>query len=478
MSTVSVARAITLACTGCGHRAPAGEPFPIRCPARVPGDDVDHVMTRVLDPGQVRFPAGWEPNPFVRYRELFHAYHVARAAGWSDARYVELVERLDRSVSAVDGRGFSATPFERHGPLSERLGFGTAGGVWVKDETGNVSGSHKARHLMGAMLELLVAEETGRTGDGSRPLAIADCGNAALAAAVVARAAGRRLDVFVPTSADPSVVDRLEGLGARVAACPREPGAAGDPTYRRLQAAIAAGAIPFTCQGTENGLAIEGGETLGYEMVSELVRGGRRLDRLVVQVGGGALASACTQAFGDARRLGIVDRQPRIHAVQTRGCWPLKRAFDRVATRIRERIGPIGDGLDLDAPALHSELEYVARHRSEFMWPWESEPRSIAHGILDDETYDWLAVVRGMLATGGYPVVVSEALLAEANELARETTRIDADHTGTAGLAGLLEIVREGAIRPDETVAVIFTGVRRGGQPPGATERPGEQGMP
>jgi threonine synthase len=478
VSTLSVARAIWLTCAGCGYRAPVGEPFPIRCPARVPGDDVDHVMTRVLDPGQVRFPAGWQPNPFVRYRELFHAWHVARAAGWSDARYVELVERLDRSVAAVDGRGFSATPFERHGPLSERLGFGTAGGVWVKDETGNVSGSHKARHLMGAMIELLVAEATGLTGDGSRPLAIASCGNAALAAAVVARAAGRRLDVFVPTSADPSVVERLEGLGARVTACPREPGAAGDPTYRRLQTAIAAGAIPFTCQGTENGLAIEGGETLGYEMVSELVRGGRRLDRLVVQVGGGALASACAQAFAEAGQLGVVDRQPRIHAVQTRGCWPLKRAFDRVAGRIRERIGPIGDGLDLDVPDVRSELAYVACHRSEFMWPWESEPRSIAHGILDDETYDWLAVARGMLATGGYPVVVSEALLAEANALAREVTGIDADHTGTAGLAGLMEIVREGAIRPDETVAIIFTGIRRGGQPLGATERPGEQATP
>lgn len=478
MTTVSVARAITMACAGCGHRAPAGEPFPIRCPAQVPGDDIDHVMARVVDPGQVRFPGGREPSPFVRYRELFHAWHVARAAGWSDARYVELVERLDRSVAAVDGRGFRATPFARHGPLSERLGFGAAGGVWVKDETANVAGSHKARHLMGAMLELLVAEETGRAGDGSRPLAIASCGNAALAAAVVARAAGRRLDVYVPTSADPSVVDRLEGLGARVTTCAREPGTAGDPSYRRLRAAIAAGAIPFTCQGPENGLAIEGGQTLGYEMVSELVQGGRRLDRLVVQVGGGALASACVQAFAEAGRLGALDRLPRIHAVQTRGCWPLKRAFDRVAARIRERVGPIGDGVDLDAPDLHAELDHVARHRSAFMWPWESEPRSIAGGILDDETYDWLAVVRGMLATGGYPVVVSEALLAEANELARETTGIDADHTGTAGLAGLLEIVREGAIRPDETVAVIFTGVRRGGQPPGATERPGEQGTP
>ena len=40
----------------------------------------------------------------------------------------------------------------------------------------------------------------------------------------------------------------------------------GDPTYRRLRAAIDDGAIAFTCQGNENGFAIEGGLTLGYEL--------------------------------------------------------------------------------------------------------------------------------------------------------------------------------------------------------------------
>jgi hypothetical protein len=34
------------------------------------------------------------------------------------------------------------------------------------------------------------------------------------------------------------------------------------------------------------------------------------------------------------------------------------------------------------------------------MWPWNEEPRSIAHGIRDDETYDWFTIVTGMLASG------------------------------------------------------------------------------
>jgi threonine synthase len=95
------------------------------------------------------------------------------------------------------------------------------------------------------------------------------------------------------------------------------------------------------------------------------------------------------------------------------------------------------------------------------MWPWEDEPKSVATGILDDETYDWLAVATGMLATGGFPVIVDEDTLRRANDTGRAATGIDVDHTGTAGLAGALELHRRGILGPDERIAVLFTGVRR-----------------
>ena len=457
---------VSVVCAGCGYHASPGEPFPIRCPRRIAGDDIDHVMTRVIDQTGVIFHPTGDPNPFVRFREMFRAYHVARAAGWSDGRYVGLVRRLDDAVAAVDGRRFGVTPFERIGPLSDRLGFTGRGGIWVKDETGGVAGSHKARHLMGIILELLVEEETGRLADPTRPLAIASCGNAALAAATVARAAGRRLLVFVPTTAEPGVLARLGSLGAEVAVCLRRPGTTGDPTLERLEGAIVSGAVPFTCQGNENGLAIEGGATLGYEIAAELARTGRVLDRLVVQVGGGALASACIQGLREAADQGV-GSLPRIDTVQTTGAWPLKRAHERVVERLRAAGADVGPGIrvDLADPAVKTVFSEVARHRSGYMWPWETEPRSIAHGILDDETYDWLAVVRGMVATGGTPLVVDEATLAEANDLARASTDLDADHTATAGLAGFLALLRSGDVEPDEAVAILLTGARRADQP-------------
>jgi threonine synthase len=308
-----------------------------------------------------------------------------------------------------------------------------------------VSGSHKARHLFGVLVHLEVVERLGWTDPAARPeLAVASCGNAALAAAVVAAAGGWPLRVFVPEDADPAVLARLEELDARIEVCPRDPRVPGDPTYQRLLGALDEGALPFTCQGNLNGLAVEGGETLGYEIVSELLAGAGALHRLVVQVGGGALASACVAALREAWRLGELAAMPRIDTVQTASAWPLGRAFDAVVAR---------GGRDA--------LRHAARHRSEFMRPWADPPRSVAHGILDDETYDWLAVVEGMLETGGVPLVVDEATLELAHGDAHETTGIDVDPTGSSGLAGLIALRCAGEVDDHERVGVLFTGVTR-----------------
>ncbi|GEM_PF-31003 len=441
--------ASTIRCSGCGHVADPDDPRPFRCP-RAGTDDTDHVLTRVLDLDGARFPCGGEPNPYLRYRALMHSYHLALARGMSDAGYRGLVASLDASVAAVCGRGFRATPAFRSRQLSDALGFDAAGGVWVKDETGNVAGSHKGRHLMGVLIYLAVTEATGLRHPRDRPrLAVASCGNAALAAAVLARAGGWRLTVFVPPGADPGTVRRLRELHAAVVACPRRPGAPGDPAYLRLRRELDRGALPFTTQGPENGLAIEGGQTLGYELATDLPRPGP--DHLVVQVGGGALASSTIQALREAAALGAVARLPRIHTVQTAAAHPLERAYTRVRAMLPDGPGP---------DAIGTAMAEAARHRSAFMRPWPAPPASVAAGILDDETYDWRAVTEGMLLTGGLPLVVSEQALAEAGRLAARTG-IPVDPTGSAGLAGLAELRRRGEVGDRDRVAVLFTGRRR-----------------
>ena len=462
-----------MVCAGCGAALADDDLFPFRCPNARPGDDLDHVVARILEPGGLSWAdlVDDDPIPFVRYRRFFHSWHFATRGGMADEDYVDLVRTLDKEVAGVDGRGFEVTPLGRAEELSARLGFGSDGGVWVKDETGNVSGSHKARHMMGLLIHLAVVDRLGLFPPGEAPdLAIASCGNAALAAAVVARAGGRPLQVFVPTWGDPSVIARLEELGAIVNLVPRQEGVSGDPTYLAMQRAIAGGALPFTCQGNENGLVIEGGMTLGYELVSQLGEESATLDRLFVQVGGGALASAVIQGLGEAAALGAIDRLPRMHTVQSEGGYPLKRAYDRVAERVAAVLGTnaIGErqraediAKNFGSQAVQDEIRYAASHRSEFMWPWEEQPKSIAHGILDDETYDWLAVLKGLLETGGTPITAGEDTLLHANDLARTATRIYVDHTGSAGLAGLVALRRDGTVKDEEKVAVLFTGVKR-----------------
>jgi threonine dehydratase len=428
-------------------------------------------MTRRLNLAAVRLVASEDPNPFIRYRQLFRAWHVALAAGWSDERYVGLVRRADEAVAGVDGHGFRVTQITRADTLSAELGFDAIGGVWIKDETGGVAGSHKARHLMGILLEILVAEALDPSLEG-RPLAIASCSNAALAAAVLARAAGRRLEVFVPLDAEPATLERLAGLGAVLEQAARRAGETGDPTVVRLRAALARGAIPFTCQGPENGLTIEGGQTLGYELAEALGRDHIALDRVVVQVGGGALASALAQGLAESRALGAIEALPRLDTVQTAGGWPLRRAYELVADELRRRGADPCLPLDPSVDPVRTVLADAARHRSRYMWPWDPAPRSLAHGILDDETYDWLAVVEAMLATGGRPLVVDEPVLRRAAAMATNTTGIDADETGAAGLAGVLKLHANGALQPTERLAVLLTGGRHHAEPDASARHP------
>jgi threonine dehydratase len=472
-----------LRCDACGAVAAAGDPYPFRCPNADSDPGADHLLGRLPCAGMAGFSDRGESNPFVRFRRRLRSHSLALARGLADADFVALARSLDEAVAAVDRRRFVATPFAPSAALAAAIR-PAPGEVWAKDETGNVSGSHKARHLMGIALHLEVAERTGltrRAASDHRGLAIASCGNAALAAAVVARAAARPLTVYIPTDADPRVVSRLDSLAARIVTCERRAGETGDPCLHAFRAATAAGAIPFCCQGSENGLTIEGGMTLGWEIAGELAARGAGLDRLFVQVGGGALASATAQALEEAAAAGALPAPPRLHAVQTLGAFPLRRAYERVRARAVARLGeaPPPDGDDPVANATWAErllepdgrravagaLAHATRHRAQFMWPWETTPASVAHGILDDETYDWRAVVSAMLATGGWPVTVDESTLREARGLA-VAAGIRADATGAAGLAGLIALRRAGLGGHGERTAVLFTGVDR------ATETP------
>ena len=73
-------------------------------------------------------------------------------AGWSDGDYVALVDEVNKQIEKTSGNMFHITPTGTWENVSSKL---PASILW-KDETGNVGGSHKARHLMGLLLHLAV----------------------------------------------------------------------------------------------------------------------------------------------------------------------------------------------------------------------------------------------------------------------------------------------------------------------------------
>src|SRR5208283_2305536 len=113
-----------------------------------------------------------------------------------------------------------------------------------------------------------------------------------------------------PLDAEPSVVRRLGELGAAIVVCERRESEAGDPCVRAARAAAAAGAVPFSVQGPDDGLAVEGARTLAFEMAETLAAEGGEVEALFVQVGGGAFASALAQGFAIAAAAGLVRRVP------------------------------------------------------------------------------------------------------------------------------------------------------------------------
>ena len=367
-------------------------------------------------PGQSTSSDVTETNPFIVYRERLDSYNTAMLNGWSDQQFVDLVSRLDQDIALIDGTGFSITPVLDGSELAKALGLKVD--LKIKVEIDSVGGSHKARHLFGVALHLAVTENTKET----QPLAIASCGNAAIAAAIVAKAINRPIEVFVPTWAEKSALATLQNLGAQTQVCESNPSTLGDPCYERFMAQVQRGSQPFGVQGINTPSTFDGGRTLGWELRDQV----DNLERVFVQVGGGALGTATGRALPNVA----------LYPVQVAGCAPLKRAWDLLAPEF--------------------DLERGRANPEEFMWPWD-QPSSAASGLLDDVTYDWLPLLEATIESGGTPLVVPETTLIETHEIATSVTGLNVSPTGVAGLAGLAEAsVEDGSV-----VGVLFTGIDR-----------------
>jgi threonine synthase len=294
--------------------------------------------------------------------------------------------------------------------------------LWIKDETRNPSASNKDRATA------LVIEDGLRRSVGT--ITTASTGNAAVATAFGAAAAGMRAVIFVSTNCQPEKLALMTEAGARVFQV-REGYAAAVDLSR-----AAARTFGWLDRNTgANPLTIEAKKTVAFEVWEQL---GRRLpDVVIVPVGDGPTLVALDKGFAELVSCGLTARQPRLIGIQAEHCQPLVRTW-------------------LGAPARPAELDPTA---------------TIADGIAVVRPAIGDAVLHAVRRGGGGMVAVTDDALLSAVATLASQAGVGAEPAGAAALAGLESAVEHGLAGRSETVVLLVTG--REVKPGRATAAPG-----
>src|SRR6266699_1884120 len=276
--------------------------------------------------------------------------------------------------------------------------------LWLKDDSRNPSASLKDR---ASIIAVLRAE--------GRIVACASTGNAASSLAVQAAAVGLPCYIFVPYNAPGAKVIQLLMCGATVFAVN---GSYDDAFDLCIEACDAFGW--YNRNTGYNPYLVEGKKTVGLEIAEQLAW--QVPDTVLVPTGDGCIISGVYRGFEDFYLLGIIERIPRLVAIQAEGSPAIVRALE-------------GDG--------------VVR---------ACEARTIADGISVGLPRNGAMAVRHIRASGGFGVTVTDAeILAAEKELAR-LTGVFAEPSGAASYAGLLRLLEEGKVARDERVVLLVTG--------------------
>ena len=345
-----------------------------------------HTLSAEYDLGRLDGPAWWN--------ELSHREPTL----W---KYRELLPVRERSAVVTLG--------EREGPILE-LGR-DAGGVEVlaKDDGGLPTGSFKARGMTVAVSRALEL--------GAERLFAPSAGNAGIALAAYAARAHRPAVVYLPEGVEPRAVESIQRYGAtvvRVGATIRE---AGEEARRRERG------HGFDLSTLREPYRVEGKKTMAFEIAERL--GSAALpDAIVYPTGGGTGLVGLHKGFAELRSLGLIDREPRLIAVQSDGCAPVVRA-------LREGAAAVA--------------------------PWTIST-TLAPGLAVPSPFASERVLEAVRASGGSGVSVPDAsIVAAQRTLAREHGLAVAVEAA-ATWAALPALEAGGAIRSGERVLLYLTG--------------------
>lgn len=176
-------------------------------------------------------------------------------------------------------------------------------------------------------------------------------GNAGASVAAYAGGIGMAARIFVPASAPTTKKAQIARFGATVA---EVKGSREDVTAACLEAAQEAGTAYASHAWSP--LYLAGQMTCAWELWEQM---GRRAPTAVVcPVGQGGLLLGMARGFAALHAAGLINRPPRLYAVQSAACDPLVRAWEAGVDEPRPMTGghTLADGIKIGSPVRGREV--------------------------------------------------------------------------------------------------------------------------
>ncbi|MEK0430444.1 MAG: hypothetical protein RL139_248 [Gemmatimonadota bacterium] len=284
--------------------------------------------------------------------------------------------------------------------------------LWVKDEGLNPTASFKARGLMMAVTR---AKALGLPG-----VCVPTAGNAGIALAAYAAAAGMPCRIYAPETTPPPILGSIRAFGAELELLPGHIGDAGKATL-----AFARESGFFNVATVREPYRVEGMKTMGYEVAEQL--GWRLPDAIVYPTGGGEGTIGIWKAIGEMLDWGWLPAdtpRPRMIIAQAAGCAPLVRAFAAGEKKATPWVDPTTHASGLRVP-----------------------------GPLGDRL-----TLRTLRESRGDAEAVTEERIRAGTFLLASRSGIDAAPEGGAALEAVRQLVAGGRLRGDAEVVVFNTG--------------------
>lgn len=299
---------------------------------------------------------------------------------------------------------------EGNTPLLARASVAAFAGIehlLMKHEGHNPTGSFKDRGMTVAMTQ------SRRT--GARAVACASTGNTSASLAAYAAAAGLPALVFVP--AGQVALGKLTqtlAYGARTLLV------RGNFDTCLTLAREASLALNIQLLNSINPFRLEGQKTIVFELLDQL--GWDAPDWIALPAGNLGNTSAFGKALREARALGLIDRVPRLAAIQASGASPFAQGFrDHFETRVRVDPETIATAIRIGAPA------------------------------------SWDRAVRSIRETNGVVSAVSDDEILEAKAVV-DAAGVGCEPASAASVAGAARLQREGVIASGDRVVAVLTG--------------------